>query len=265
MNGLASINVELTSHCSKSCWMCGRRKLSNDTIDAGNMPLPMVKKIARQVPAGVTVQLHNNGDPLCYPHLKSAIRAFNHCVTGFNTNAKLLTDKADDIKNLDALTISIIPEDPEGEDQLLKVQSYLELDIEKPKMIIFRFLGDTEKIKHYKAFIRLAEEHGCFLAFRQLHAPAGSFEYESGVTMPEMGICLEMLHKLSIDRYGNVSPCVRFDPYNQHVLGNLDTLSLQQIWNGTDRKKMIRHHLQGRRDLADIICASCHFYGIPRG
>ena len=26
-NGLTTVNVELTSRCNKSCWMCGRRKV----------------------------------------------------------------------------------------------------------------------------------------------------------------------------------------------------------------------------------------------
>ena len=27
LNGLGNINIELTSRCDKSCWMCGRRKV----------------------------------------------------------------------------------------------------------------------------------------------------------------------------------------------------------------------------------------------
>ena len=29
-NGLAVVNVELTSRCNKDCWMCGRRKVDRE-------------------------------------------------------------------------------------------------------------------------------------------------------------------------------------------------------------------------------------------
>jgi len=183
-----------------------------------------------------------NGEPLLYPYLESAIYEFRHCITGFNTNAKLLALRAWDIRKLNSLTISIIPDDSEGEEQLMMVQSYLELKQEKPAIIVFRILGkiDTERLK---AYIILAAEHNIRIAYRQLHALGGSYNYEHGVTIPEMGICLEALNKLSIDRFGNVSPCVRFDPEGNHILGNLENETLASIWTGDRRKRFLECRL----------------------
>jgi radical SAM protein with 4Fe4S-binding SPASM domain len=79
-----------------------------------------------------------------------------------------------------------------------------------------------------------------------------------------MGVCLEMLSKLAIDRYGNVSPCVRYDPKGVNVLGNVNEDSLENIWYGEKRNEWVEHHLKGKRDRVPL-CSECHFYGIPRG
>ena len=256
------VNIELTSRCNKSCWMCGRRK--NEPKEPGDMPIEMVHKIANQLPRHTVVQLHNNGEPLLYPYLGEAVNALKHCIVGLNTNGKLLCDKAADLMDLNSLTISIIQDDAEGEEQVLKVQSYLELEIYKPPIIVFRFLGKIDD-ERMRAFTTLTKEHMIHIAYRQLHAPGGSFDYEKQVTMPEMGICLEALNKLSIDRFGNVSPCVRFDPDGKHIIGNINDETLEQIWNGIKHDVFIKYHLFGRRWKASPICATCHFWGIPRG
>ena len=82
MNGLKSINIELTSRCNKSCHMCGRRKLEREhpeLCDWGDMPFEMLVEIAEQIPKGVMVQLHWNGEPLLYPKLDAAMNILrNH-------------------------------------------------------------------------------------------------------------------------------------------------------------------------------------------
>ena len=45
MNGLSTVNIELTTRCSKSCWMCGRRKVEPAPLDMDfcwhiNSPVP---------------------------------------------------------------------------------------------------------------------------------------------------------------------------------------------------------------------------------
>ena len=64
-NGLSTVNIELTSRCNKSCWMCGRRKIDREypeiAMDYGDMDFSLVKKIAKQLPEGIVVQFHNNG------------------------------------------------------------------------------------------------------------------------------------------------------------------------------------------------------------
>jgi radical SAM protein with 4Fe4S-binding SPASM domain len=92
----------------------------------------------------------------------------------------------------------------------------------------------------------------------------GSFDYERKTTIPEEGICYEVLSKLAIDRFGNVSPCVRFDPKDENILGNVNEQTLEEIWYGEKRRKLLTKHISGKR--AEIpFCSRCHFWGIPRG
>ena len=267
MYGLSSINVELTSRCNKSCWMCGRRKIEKERPELanwGDMPLGMVEEIASQVPPGIFVQLHNNGEPLLYPDLGEAIDFFATCgqFTGLDTNGKLLMEKATEIERLNSIAVSIIPKDPEAHDQYETVVSYLGHG-DRPKIIVFRLLGDVDfYIEH--PYRRLAQQHKALCVRRQLHSPDGSHDYEKPVTVPEIGVCLEMLHKLSIDRFGNVSPCVRFDPEGEHIIGNINKSTLGEIWNSPQRKEWLQCHLEGRRDKVPL-CSKCHYWGVPRG
>ena len=69
-----------------------------------------------------------------------------------------------------------------------------------------------------------------------------------------------MLHKLAIDRYGNVYPCVRFDPDKKNLLGNVSERSLLEIWNSVLRKLWVQYHINGRRDKVGL-CQACKFWG----
>ena len=101
----------------------------------------------------------------------------------------------------------------------------------------------------------LAKDHNCTIAYRQLHDPQGSFCYEKPCTVPEMGVCLEALHKLSIDRFGNVSPCVRFDPKGEHILNNISKESLYDIWNGK-HQELRKQHVDNKIDFNP--CKNCN-------
>jgi radical SAM protein with 4Fe4S-binding SPASM domain len=243
--------------------MCGRRKMESthpELCDWGDMSFFTVQQIAEQVD-NVIVQFHWNGEPLLYPHLGAAIHCFSHCHTGLDTNGKLLLEKFDDIQLLDTITISIIPGDPEGVEQYKIIDEFLR---EKPKpLVILRLLGN-DVANEFRARVLKKTFPYLQIAKRVLHAPEGSHAYEKPVTIPEMGVCLEMLSKLAIDRYGNVSPCVRYDPKGLNVLDNINNESLENIWYGEKRNEWVGCHLKGRRDRVPL-CGECHFYGLPRG
>ena len=257
---LCAINVELTSRCTlKSCWMCGRRERERELGDQdyGDMDLNLVCEIARQVPPGILIMFHNNGEPLEYRGFGPAVRMFGDCVTHITTNGKLLLKKASDvIDNLDTLAVSIFEGDDEQDDQYEILKEFLRIKGTRKPHVIARLIGDVDDVPYKEAL-------GLQVARRALHKPKGSVGYTKQPVVPEAGFCWDIFTRLSIDRHGNVSPCVRFDPKKQLVLGNIKEKSLAELWNCTKRKDMLKFHIEGRRAELDFCGKKCEYYGVP--
>ena len=260
-NGLAVVNVELTSHCNKSCYMCGRRKIDKKypsiKINYGDMDFGLVKAIAKQLPDKIVVQFHDNGEPLLYPRFGEAVSLFNRQIRSMDTNGKLIVEKADEIiNNLDTLTISTFQNDKEGREQYELIEEFLKIKKNRKPNIIIRCLGNVNLDKYKKL--------GCIIASRVLHSPMGSFKYKRNPTIPEIGICLDLLNHITIKRDGKVSICIRFDPCRVGIIGDCTKDSLLDIWNSPKRMEWLKYHIEGRRNEVPL-CASCEFWGVPLG
>lgn len=260
LSGLSTVNIELTSRCSKNCWFCGRRKIERDypeLAEWGDMDYELVKSISKQIPKGIVVQFHDNGEPLLYPRFGDATSLFQGQIRCMDTNGKLLWASADKIiNNMDTITVSIFEDDPEQVDQFLILKEFMGLKSTSAPLVIARILGDVNPAPY--------RELGCIIATRVLHSPMGSFDYKKPPTVPEIGICLDALHHLVIKRDGGVAMCVRFDPHREGIIGDANTQSLEEIWNGEPRKLALKHHLRGERDKIPL-CRKCEFWGVPTG
>jgi len=260
-HGLTTVNVELTSRCNKNCFMCGRRKIDREypeiALKYGDMDFELVKKIAKQLPAGIVIQLHNNGESLLYPRFGEAAKLFHRQIRCLDTNGKLIVEKAREIiGNLNTLTISVIENDPEGNKQYELVKKFLKMRGDRKPNLIYRCLGKVD--------IKRWEKLPGIIATRVLHNPLGSFQYKKNPTKPEIGICLDLLNHMVIDRFGKVSICVRLDPKRLGVIGDANKTPLVDIWNSPKRKKWLEYHIKGQRDKVPL-CACCEFWGVPTG
>jgi len=241
--------------------MCGRRKIDREYPELvknyGDMDFKLVRYLANRLPPGIVIQFHNNGEPLLYPKFFEAIDLFKNQIRCLDTNGKLLVEKQGEIvNNLDTITVSIIQNDPEQDEQYEIVKEFLEFKGERKPRVIFRMLGEVEEGR----WINLNQ----MIVRRVLHAPGGSFNYKKEVIKPEIGICLEVLNHLSIDKDGNVSPCVRFDPKGENIIGSIKYSSLEAIWNGKERQELLQMHINGDRNKIPF-CSKCDYWGIPRG
>lgn len=260
LNGLTTINIELTSRCNKNCWMCGRRKVDRDypelALDYGDMEFSLLEKIAPQIPEDITVQFHRDGDALLYPRFGEAIRLFPNNLRNIVTNGKLLVEKADEIiGNLETLSISIFENDEEAEEQREIIRKFLFIKKDEKPFVTLRLIGNVDQ-KPYEEFNQL-------FVRRVLHAPMGSFNYVKRIpAIPEIGVCWDFLQHPCINRKGDVSICVRFDPKGLGILGNLHEQPLEVIWNGEKRKMWKKFHIEGKRNFVPL-CSKCEFWGVP--
>lgn len=260
MLNMVSLNIELSSICNKKCWICGRRereKLYGDQ-NYGFMDMSLVVKIAQQIPAGTLVQLHNNGEPLCYPEFGKAVKLFKHCITNIVSNGKDIVKKADEIiGNLDILSISIIQDDDTNEKyfQMLQIEEFLKIKGDRNPHVILRFVGNVDE-ESYRKF-------GLMHVNRALHLPKGSVGYTKPPVIPEHGICNDLLCKPCIDRFGNMSLCVRFDPDGLLRIGNINYQTISECFTSEKRKNYINMFAQGRRNELPFCGSKCEFWGVP--
>lgn len=98
---------------------------------------------------------------------------------------------------------------------------------------------------------------------RLIHVPIANSKYaHRHPTIPEGRVCLDALHRPTIDWRGDVFLCNRLDPARAGYLGSVVTESLESIWHGPARMKMLDAHKAGRRDLANDLCKTCDFWGV---
>lgn len=258
--GLGQVNIELTSRCNKKCWMCGRRereKLYGDQ-NYGDIDFDLLGLIAEELPPSIMVALHNNGEPMMYPRLGEAIQLFENQTTYFVTNGLLLAEKANEIiDNLDIISVSVIEnETPDVADkQFEAINTFLILKGDKRPYFNLRFVGKAD-VERYKDF-------NVTKVYRTVHQPKGSIGYRKAPTIPEHGVCQDLLNRLAIDRFGNVSVCVRFDPDGELVLGNIVDTSLDILWSEGKRQDILRKHIEGKRKELVFCGSKCEFYGVP--
>lgn len=260
LSGLSTINIELTSRCNKACWMCGRRKVDREypelALNYGDMDFGLLEQIAPQIPEGIVVQFHRDGDALLYPRFREAVALFPRNIRNIVTNGKLLVSKADEIIDcLETMSISIFENDDEAEEQRELIGEFLSLKGDRKPFVSLRLIGDVDETP-YRKFNQL-------IIKRALHAPMGSFNYRKRTpTIPEIAICWDFLRHPCVDREGNLFICVRFDPTRLGLLGNLRDNTLDELWNGSKRKEWLDLHVAGKRSSVPL-CAKCEFWGVP--
>lgn len=260
LGGLSNVNVDLTSRCNKSCWMCGRRKVeeSNKAVRYGDMDFDLLERIAKQLPDNITVQFHRDGEPLMYPNFGEAVKLFNNQITNVVTNGKLLLEKFGEIVgNLDTLAVSVFEGDVEQDRQFEIIKNFLKLKKDKKPFTAIKIVGDVGSQRY--------ENLGALIIKRVLHHPLGNFNYQKrDPTIPEVGVCLDLLRHLCISWEGKVSICVRFDPAGLGVIGDVRENYLDEIWNSQKRLTWLGLHKKGKRQEVPI-CQTCKYWGVPTG
>jgi hypothetical protein len=261
LTGLSQINIELTSSCNKSCYFCGHQNIRINTgLEYGDADFGLLESLAGQIPRGIIVQFHRDGEPTIYPRLEQALRLFCGHIRSIVTNGKNLVERAGAIVgHCESLTVSAFDNDPDGDEQLDQLRGFLKLKGERKPNVNVKIVGDMDADR-----LATLEALGVPILHRSIHHPGGDFKYKRSVPLiPEVGICLDFLSHPSVDWRGNFFVCNRLDVGNHGLIGSLCDSTLDSLWNGEKRKAMMAHHINGRRDLANPLCAKCEYWGIP--
>lgn len=261
LSGLSQLNIELSSRCDKEtiCGVCGHQdRKTNPNLKFGDMDFALLERIYQQVPSAIIISLHRDGDPLVYPKLREALYLMRDSLTSIVTHGETLAARADDIiDSCTTVTVSVIPNDKDREIQLESIRGFLAKKGALRPQVQLKFVGIIKEAEEYEAL-------GIPIINRALHSKKGNWNYARvEPPVPEIRVCLDFLGRPTVDWRGRVFVCNRLDTSDAGLIGDLNTQSLDEIWNGPKRMAMLKAHMAGRRDLANKLCASCEYWGIP--
>lgn len=260
------VQIESTNLCNAKCVFCPRDEMHRRQ---GVMDMDLYKKVVDECAAlGIThVRMHNYGEPFLDKQLVEKVRyAKSRGIpeVGMISNGSLITeDLARGMidAGLDAINISV---DASGKETFERTRVHLEYDTvinnvrtlarlrnelgkKRPKLILsFVRQGNTAD---EQAFIdewsRIADK----IHVTDLHNWAGTLNTTSDVRFP----CYRIWLTFTVLWDGRVSLCCAdFD--GRHVLGDLRTSTIKEIWNSPIYRAVRRQQL---KDGGPEICRSC--------
>jgi radical SAM protein with 4Fe4S-binding SPASM domain len=239
--------------------MCGRQDQAVNPIQYGEMDFELLERIRAQLEPGITISFHRDGEPTAYSRLREALSLFSGFTTSIVTHGLTLGTKVQEILGrCTTLTVSVFRGDADACEQISSVHRFLKEKGCNPPLVQLKIVGDMSKdeLAPYEALnVRIIR--------RLIHVPIANSKYAHRLpTIPEAGICLDALHRPTIDWRGDVFLCNRLDADRHLLVGSLRDQTLDAIWNGEARMKMLDAHKRGRRDLANPLCAKCEFWGV---
>lgn len=261
LSGLAQLNIELSSRCDKThlCPMCGHQDQAINPITYGEIDYGLLAAIRAELEPGPIISFHRDGEPTAYGQLREALDLFRDFTVSVVTHGLTLGRRADDlIGRCTTLTVSVFRGDQDGADQLAALRDFLRAKGARRPSVQVKLVGDMspDELAPYEAL-------GVRIIRRLIHVPIANSKYaKRAPTVPEAGICLDALHRPSVDCTGRVFLCNRLDPAHHTQIGHLYENTLAEIWNGPTRMKMLDAHKEGRRDLANELCKTCTFWGV---
>ncbi|MGH9407865.1 MAG: radical SAM/SPASM domain-containing protein [Vicinamibacterales bacterium] len=260
------VQIESTNICNAKCVFCPRDEMHRRQ---GVMSMPLFRKIVDECAAlGVThVRVHNYGEPFLDRHLVDKVRYAKEQgirEVGMISNGSLITEKVARgmiEAGLDAINISVDAGGKEVFDSTRVGLSYdkvignierlvrirAELGRKRPKLIL-SFVRQNNSADE-QAFIEHWRSVADKIHITELHNWAGTLNHDSDVTYP----CYRPWLTFTVLWDGRVSLCCAdFDGHT--ILGDLNSASIEEIWNNDEYRRVRRDHLEsGGPD----VCRAC--------
>jgi hypothetical protein len=260
------VQIESTNICNAKCVFCPRDEMHRRQ---GIMSFDLFRKVVDEcAELGIThVRVHNYGEPFVDRQLVEKVRYAKQKgiqEVGMISNGSLITEEVARgmvTAGLDAINISV---DAAGREvfestriglkydkvianieRLVKIRA--ELGRRRPKLILSfvrqnNSLDEQAFIEHWKA---IADK----IHITDLHNWAGTLNKESDVNYP----CYRPWLTFTVLWDGRVSLCCAdFDGH--HILGDLNTQSIREVWDAEPYRRARREHLESG---GPEICRSC--------
>ena len=260
------VQIESTNLCNAKCVFCPRDEMHRRQ---GVMEFDLFRKIVDEcAELGIThVRVHNYGEPFLDKQLVEKVRyAKGRGIreVGMISNGSLITEELAQgmiDAGLDAINISV---DASGKEVFESTRLNLEYDVvirNVETLVRLRNAAGKRRPKLILSFVRQnnsADEQQFIEHWRKvadkihitdLHNWAGTLNATSDVNFP----CYRMWQTFTVLWDGRVSLCCAdFD--GRHILGDLRTQSIAQVWNGPAYLEVRRQHLESG---GPEICRSC--------
>jgi hypothetical protein len=260
------VQIESTNLCNAKCVFCPRDEMHRRQ---GVMAMDLFQKVVDECAAlGIThVRVHNYGEPFLDRELVEKVRyAKNRGIkeVGMISNGSLISEplaRGMIEAGLDAINISV---DASGRETFERTRVNLSYDTVIGNIRTLARLRQEAGRTHPKiilSFVRqgnTADENAFIEEWRgiadkihitDLHNWAGTLNAHSDVQFP----CYRLWLTFTVLWDGRVSLCCAdFD--GRHILGDLRTSTLADIWNGPAYQAARRQHLESG---GPEICRSC--------
>jgi len=260
------VQIESTNICNAKCVFCPRDEMHRRQ---GVMDMDLFKKIVDECATlGIThVRVHNYGEPFLDRQLVEKVRYAKERgikEVGMISNGSLITEELAQgmiEAGLDAINISV---DAAGKDVFERTRINLDYDTvignvrtlarlrkasgrTHPKLIL-SFVRQNNSADE-QAFIREWSQVADKIHITDLHNWAGTLNARSDVNFP----CYRLWLTFTVLWDGRVSLCCAdFD--GRHILGDLRTSTIAQVWNSPAYRAVRRQHLESG---GPEICRSC--------
>jgi molybdenum cofactor biosynthesis enzyme MoaA len=260
------VQIESTNICNAKCVFCPRDEMHRRQ---GVMDMDLFKKIVDECAAlGIThVRVHNYGEPFLDRQLVEKVRyakAQGIKEVGMISNGSLITEEIARgmiDAGLDAINISV---DAAGKEVFESTRLNLDYDTvianirglarlrneagrTHPKLILsfVRQNNSSEEQEFIREWSQIADK----IHITDLHNWAGTLNTRADVHFP----CYRLWLTFTVLWDGRVSLCCAdFD--GRHILGDLRTSTIAQVWNSPAYRAVRRQHLESG---GPEICRSC--------
>lgn len=269
------LEIELTSMCNKRCIMCQRQWMDFTKV-RGNLSMDLLEKVLENVgDRDIQINLGGLGEGLLVEELPlffARIKEYNKKIkTGFNTNAKLLTESKYNWLldgRVDYLSISLDAPTKQEYEWLIQDNDF-ELVVENSdKFLLYKKRVNSNLHvtvhcfniprfhKYIPDFIKQWEDKCDFVQVRELVNWAGVVPVNKfGIEKNCHGICKRPFVSLAIDTEGKYHKCCGTF-YLEDDCETIWNQTIEDYWNG-ERMEKFRKAMLSEKFSESSPCANC--------